>query len=338
MNRGRLNISNTGRSVFLGNQAGENDDLSNNENVFVGESAGRDNILGAKNVALGYQALLETLSDSSTAVGYRALQNNSTGTNNLALGLNALESNSSGNYNIGIGTETGKRNFTGSNNTFVGNFAGRGSGPSNRSGNVMIGYRAGVNNIGNANIFIGHEAAANATGSNKLYIDNNDGANPLIYGEFDNDLLRVNGTLNITDNTTIDGTLDVDSNANIDGTLDVNNNTIVDGTLDVSSNVSIDGTLTVGSSGDAISSIFKAAIVRNVPNIGSSNAHIETFTVTGATVGSVAHASPRVSLGNRIVIGQVWVSSANTVSIRFRNTGNSGEDPPITTFDIVVIK
>jgi len=47
-------------------------------------------------------------------------------------------------------------------------------------------------------VFIGHEAGYDETGSNKLYIDNSNTTTPLIYGEFDNDLVTVNGEIKIT--------------------------------------------------------------------------------------------------------------------------------------------
>jgi hypothetical protein len=47
------------------------------------------------------------------------------------------------------------------------------------------------------NIFLGFKAGYNETGDNKLYIENSNSATPLIYGEFDNDILTVNGKLGI---------------------------------------------------------------------------------------------------------------------------------------------
>jgi hypothetical protein len=41
-------------------------------------------------------------------------------------------------------------------------------------------------------------AGKDETGSNKLYIENSDSTSPLIYGEFDNDLVVINGTLSGT--------------------------------------------------------------------------------------------------------------------------------------------
>ncbi|MEM6698402.1 MAG: hypothetical protein AAF599_08400, partial [Bacteroidota bacterium] len=91
-------------------------------------------------------------------------------------------------------------------------------------------------------------------------------------------------------------------------------------------------------SGSNISGIIKAYISKDVGNINGNNGRTETFTVTGATVGSVVHVSPRTSLGGQIVIAQAWVSATNTVSVRFRNTDGGGQNPPNTTYDIVVIQ
>lgn len=54
---------------------------------------------------------------------------------------------------------------------------------------------------GSGNVFLGHNAGYNEMGSNKLYIENSDISTPLIYGEFDNNLLQINGTLKIVDGT-----------------------------------------------------------------------------------------------------------------------------------------
>jgi len=65
--------------------------------------------------------------------------------------------------------------------------------------NTSIGTFAGMSSVGNYNVFLGYYAGGNETGSNKLYIENSiaDSDNALIYGEFDTNRLRVNGTLQI---------------------------------------------------------------------------------------------------------------------------------------------
>ncbi|MFN4255444.1 MAG: hypothetical protein ACK4Q5_10605 [Saprospiraceae bacterium] len=72
------------------------------------------------------------------------------------------------------------------NSVFIGKDAGNAG-----SNNVQIGHQAGQNATGSNNIFIGKDAGKDETGSNRLFVG------PLLYGETDNNLLRVNGTLNI---------------------------------------------------------------------------------------------------------------------------------------------
>ena len=50
---GRIEISNTGNSVFIGEDAGLNDDLSTNRNVFIGNGAGSTNESGSDNIVIG---------------------------------------------------------------------------------------------------------------------------------------------------------------------------------------------------------------------------------------------------------------------------------------------
>ena len=96
-----------------------------------------------------------------------------------------------------MGTGAGLANKTGNDNIYIGQLAGHANGGTN---NVFLGRSAGqFSSLGSANVFIGHEAGYNETGSNKLYIDNTNTTTPLLYGEFDNDLLRINGTLNVNE-------------------------------------------------------------------------------------------------------------------------------------------
>ncbi|MEO0468785.1 MAG: tail fiber domain-containing protein [Bacteroidota bacterium] len=95
-----------------------------------------------------------------------------------------------GTNNISMGSEAGKSLSNGTSNVFLGRRAGR-----NNDGdhNIILGTSAGVFNNGSNNIFLGQGAGSNESGSNRLHI----GQQSLIYGEFDNDLLRINGDLDI---------------------------------------------------------------------------------------------------------------------------------------------
>ena len=118
--KGQLEFMNTGNSVFIGAGAGASDDLSSNENIFVGDFAGYNTTTSNWNTALGSGALYENITGTSnTAIGRVALSYN-TGSWNTATGTYALFWGTSGSGNTGIGGYAGQTITTGSNNTFLG--------------------------------------------------------------------------------------------------------------------------------------------------------------------------------------------------------------------------
>lgn len=208
LDSGRIEILNTGNSVFIGEEAGENDDFSNNQNAFIGYQAGMENTTGSNNVFLGNKSGLDNTTGSrNTFLGSLTGTDNTTGANNIFSGAYAGFNNTTGSANIFLGTYTGYYNTIGQNNTFL----GYSTGTNNTEGtnNTYLGYKSGNDNTtGSNNVFIGYEAGYGDTTSNKLYIENSSSFSPLIYGEFDNDLLQINGTLNVYGNyefPTIDG-------------------------------------------------------------------------------------------------------------------------------------
>jgi trimeric autotransporter adhesin len=151
-------------------------------NTFIGAYAGYGNKSGGDNVFVGRLA------------GYV----NDSGWGNVFIGHSAGAENISGYANTFVGAEVASNNTTGIYNCFFGIAAGY----SNESGgmNTYIGYYAGWGNIsGGRNVFIGSEAGKTETGSHKLYIDNcytgGECSVPLIYGEFDNRIVEINGKL-----------------------------------------------------------------------------------------------------------------------------------------------
>jgi len=91
-------------------------------------------------------------SHDNTAIGYRALVSNTTGSNNIAVGVNALR-NSNGTKNIGIGYQAGLTLQTGNNNIYIGNQGG-----SDESQTIRIG-------TAQASTFIAGIAGANVNGA-----------------------------------------------------------------------------------------------------------------------------------------------------------------------------
>ena len=131
----------------------------------IGYYALFNNTSGTDNTAIGYYALLNnTFGRYNTAIGNGALSYNTSGTDNTALGYRALYQNTTGNYNIAIGNAALSWNITGTYNTAIGNAALRlNTGANNTaSGNGAL----SVNTTGNYNTAIGVRALSyNATGN-----------------------------------------------------------------------------------------------------------------------------------------------------------------------------
>jgi len=210
-------------------------------NTASGMNALYSNTSGNYNSASGKDALsANTTGSYNTASGNGALTSNTTGISNTASGMNALYSNTSGNYNSASGKDALSANTTGSYNAASGNGAltsnttggyntasGTNALYSNTTGsnNLGLGYQSGhLNQTGSKNVFIGYQAGYNETGSDKLYIDNSSTSTPLIYGDFANDALTVNGTLAATGSITTSGTLTALGNIATEGTLTAKGN------------------------------------------------------------------------------------------------------------------
>lgn len=162
----RLNFSSARDNTVVGENAGNSLQTSSNDNTFVGRESGKVNTDGEDNVY----------------IGNNAGRNDTRGDRNVFLGSDAGED-----YNNTSGSAVG-------NNVFVGYESGS---KSNGTNNTYVGSTSGKANSGNQNVFIGNGAGAAETNlSNSLIIDNNS-TNPLIYGEFDNKLLSIDGDLGV---------------------------------------------------------------------------------------------------------------------------------------------
>jgi hypothetical protein len=192
------------RSVFIGNRAGEKN-ISGQSNIFIGDWAGQKNTAGHNNIFIGSSSGgYNTNSSFNTFVGLAAGFKN-TGSYNCFYGSNAGRNNTTGNYNTYVGSEAGYSEFGGEGNfnTALGYQIGS---QLNGTSNTLIGAQAGYNiQSGSGNVFLGFNAGYNEVGSNKLYIDNSATSAPLLYGEFDTNLLKVNGSFMVTSQIAANG-------------------------------------------------------------------------------------------------------------------------------------
>lgn len=169
----------------------------------------------SRNIAIGTSTmdLAQPSSVANIGIGSFSLSNLSSGSVNTAVGFLSQGSNVSGDWNSSFGNKSLLSNVHGSNNTTVGSKSlfSLTSGNSN----VAIGDSSGYNNNGSGNVFIGSKAGANHGGSNKLFIDNTDTNEPLIWGDFTNDLLHVRGNLEVFEGSTIHNGLRVNDRLNV---------------------------------------------------------------------------------------------------------------------------
>lgn len=177
------------RNVALGDTSLPNC-TTGQQNMGIGQDALSSLTSGVQNVAVGGTTLNGiTTTGQNVAIGVAALANLSSGSENIGIGKSALQNQTGGASNVGIGAfAMGLGSGGGSQNTIIGGHAARGVTGSN---NTIVGYRAGrASGAINECVFLGYRAGRNETTSNRLYISNSDTSTPLIYGEFDNGLLK----------------------------------------------------------------------------------------------------------------------------------------------------
>jgi hypothetical protein len=161
-----------------------------------------------------------------------------------------------------------------------------------------------VNNTGNTPAY-GIFATA-GTGNNKFA------------GWFNGRVLLGTGTSTTTDLLEVDGSATIKNNLNVNANLDVN------------------GTINVGANG-TLSKYLRVSTTMGII-YPANNFTTLTVTVAGAEVGDNVVLNYTADIGP-LIISQVWVSAANTVSVKFYNpTGTSNNFPNNTPVRVVVTR
>lgn len=196
----RLRPQNTGESVFIGEYAGRSDDLTTNQNTFLGVWAGANTTTGSCNVAIGYTCMSSNTTGSyNTGVGYYTLYGTNTnyntmlgvssngygsagGDNNISIGNYSLNQAAAANTNnIGFGSNI-MRYGSGTYTYNIG-FGGM-SQLTNGTHNIALGESANdYNQAGNYNVCVGLYAGQGSTLSSN--------SNNVVLGEY---ALKTSGT------------------------------------------------------------------------------------------------------------------------------------------------
>ena len=151
--------------------------------------------LAANNTILGTGAGVNLTGDAdgNTLIGENAGNTITDGDSNTLVGAFAGEKTNAC-CNTLVGARAGLL-VTGQGNSFFGDVAGRDT--TTGRDNSFFGAGAGLLNNGDANVFVGVNAGFNEMGSHKLYIANTNTTTPLIYGEFNNGFVGINGALGV---------------------------------------------------------------------------------------------------------------------------------------------
>jgi trimeric autotransporter adhesin len=150
-------------NLRLGVGAGDSIASGGDYNVVVGDNAGTAITTGANNTAVGYAALdANTTASNNVAVGLNALGANTTGIQNVAVGYNALDANTTADNNTAVGASALGANTTGTQNVAVGLNALSANTTANY--NAAMGTNAlGVNTTGAQNVAVGQSALGAST-------------------------------------------------------------------------------------------------------------------------------------------------------------------------------
>ena len=300
-------LPSVGNSVLIGESAGENDDFSNNRNIYIGNLAGTQNVSGELNVGIGPNALENaTTANYNVGVGYGALHSSTSG-QNTAVGSRALYNHNSGIDNVSIGWNSLYNDQTGSGNTSVGTYAMQQN--INGISNVAIGLNALNNNVsGSYATAVGYNAMRFANNASSFFVNENVAVgyealrgSTISSANTGSDNTAV-GYQSMTNNTTGTGNVAI-GNAALHSNTDGIYNTVVgwgamENSVSASSNVAIGADVLQGSSGGSNTGVGAFSLDQNTT--GVQNTAVGHLALSGNVDGAYNSAVGRSSLLNNI--------------------------------------
>ncbi|MDH3652358.1 MAG: tail fiber domain-containing protein [Saprospiraceae bacterium] len=209
---GRANQSGKSNSYF-GSLAGYNNS-SGEENCFYGVGSGFLGNGGIRNCFFGTGTGAENEGDYNNFFGHFAGFRNDDGNQNVAIGAYAFHTNRTASWNVALGDSSmyhleGDFDDYPHRNVAVGAGSLMGKNLVLSQNSIAIGFQAGYEG-GLNSVFLGHQAGKGAASLiNKLYISNKAGDNPLVYGDFDDQLIRINGRFETSDQIVLENASDI---------------------------------------------------------------------------------------------------------------------------------
>lgn len=372
-----LNTTGAGNNAFGENALGNNTTGSNNvalgasalqstttsiENVAIGNFSLQDNTTGSSNTSAGFEALdANTTSGFNTSLGALALHNNSSGVNNTAVGYASLRYNDTGNDNFSAGAGAMLSNTSGSINSALGNDAlsanttgsentanGRNALESNIAGAGNIAM--GVNSLllqtsGDNNVAVGQDAGSTlTTGSNNIFIGYNTQPN---IGNTSSDQLNIGNWIYGNAGFIGIGVLSPTAKLHLEEGESGSNLAPVkfaSGTLMTTPEngaVEYNGSnfhVTAGGERYVLAKTLSETATLDFTSTSAGNSNDLTITLTGASEGDPVIIVPpgAAQLSNSSY--SAYVSSANTVTVRFNNYSSGALDPDGGNFRVVLFK
>jgi hypothetical protein len=172
------NLNSGDFNIFIGKQAANSLEDGERNMIFGGQTA-RFITEGDDNIIMGYRAgYFRTASDRNILIGTRVLGNAAgTSGDNIIIGFEAARQMTSGYSNVMIGNEAGLNVTTGYQNVYIGELAGRNKNTGNS--NVAIGWGAMAEiqtaTLSRETVAIGRRAGAYSSSSGNVFVGYNAG-------------------------------------------------------------------------------------------------------------------------------------------------------------------
>ena len=281
----RLNVSGDSNSAF-GVNALENNTGSNNTGI--GRQALSSNNTASNNTAVGYQAGYSITGTNNTFGGAFAGANITTGTYNTGWGHGTINGSAgTGSYNTALGFEALNRNTTASNNTAVGYQAGYNLITSGE--NTAVGYQALYTNTASGdNVAVGRNALRLSTGAGNTVIGEG-GGSAITTGAKNTILGRYTGNQGGLDIRTASNYIVLsDGDGNPRGIFDSSGNLLVGKTVNDTTtngcNISAAGRGSFSSNGQAVGDFNRTGDDGTIINFLQDGTIEGTISVSGSTV------------------------------------------------------